>query len=32
VMPRFRIEQAVRYLWGWPTLLALIGLIVVMVI
>ena len=28
VFPRFRIEQAVKYLWKWPTLLALIGLIV----
>ncbi len=25
--PRFRIEQAVRYLWRWPTLLAFAGLI-----
>jgi NADH-quinone oxidoreductase subunit H len=29
-LPRMRIEQAVRYLWSWPTLVALIGLIVVM--
>jgi NADH-quinone oxidoreductase subunit H len=27
--PRFRIEQAVKYLWGWPTLLAFAGLIIV---
>lgn len=32
VTPRFRIEQAIRYLWRWPTLLALVGLIVVMVL
>ncbi|MDP8214766.1 MAG: NADH-quinone oxidoreductase subunit H [Candidatus Euphemobacter frigidus] len=31
VFPRFRIEQAVKYLWRWPTLLALIGLIVSMI-
>jgi NADH-quinone oxidoreductase subunit H len=30
--PRLRIEQAVKYLWKWPTLLALIGLIAVTVI
>ncbi len=30
--PRFRIEQAIRYLWRWPTLFALIGLIVVLVV
>jgi len=29
-LPRMRIEQAVKYLWSWPTLLALIGLIAVM--
>jgi NADH-quinone oxidoreductase subunit H len=28
VFPRFRIEQAVKYLWKWPTLLAFLGLIV----
>lgn len=28
-MPRFKIEQALVYLWKWPTLLALIGLIIV---
>lgn len=27
VFPRFRIEQAVKYLWKWPTFLALAGLI-----
>ena len=31
VFPRLRIEQAVKYLWRWPTLLALIGLIVSMI-
>lgn len=30
VLPRMRIEQAVKYLWSWPSLVALIGLIVVM--
>jgi len=28
VFPRFRIEQAIRYLWKWPTLLAFISLII----
>jgi NADH-quinone oxidoreductase subunit H len=32
VFPRFRIEQAVKYLWKWPTLLALLGLIITSVI
>jgi NADH-quinone oxidoreductase subunit H len=27
--PRFRIEQALKYLWRWPTLLAFVGLIIV---
>jgi NADH-quinone oxidoreductase subunit H len=27
--PRFRIEQAVKYLWRWPTVLAFAGLIIV---
>jgi len=31
VYPRFRIEQALRYCWKWPTILAFIGLIMVMV-
>jgi NADH-quinone oxidoreductase subunit H len=31
VFPRFRIEQAIGYLWKLPTLLAFIGLIVVLV-
>ena len=25
--PRLRVEQAVRYLWRWPTLIAFVGLI-----
>lgn len=32
VFPRLRIEQAVRYLWKWPTALAFTGLILVMLI
>jgi len=28
VFPRLRIEQAVAYLWKWPTILAVIGLII----
>ncbi len=31
VFPRFRIEQAVRYLWKWPTLLAFVGLIIALI-
>jgi len=31
-MPRLRIEQAIRYLWQWPALLSLIGLIVVLAV
>ena len=31
VFPRLRIEQAIRYLWRWPTLLAFVGLIIAMV-
>ena len=27
VFPRFRIEQAIRFNWTWPTILALAGLI-----
>ncbi len=27
--PRFRIEQAIGYLWRWPTFLAFVGLIIV---
>jgi len=29
VLPRMRIEQAIKYLWRWPTLIAFIGLIIV---
>jgi len=29
VFPRFRIEQAMKYLWKWPTLLSFIGLLIV---
>ncbi len=29
VFPRFRVEQAIRYLWKWSSALALIGLIIV---
>jgi NADH-quinone oxidoreductase subunit H len=31
VYPRFRLEQALKYFWRWPTLFALAGLIVVLV-
>jgi len=27
VFPRFRTEQAVKYLWGWPALIAFLGLV-----
>lgn len=30
--PRLRVEQAVRYLWRWPTLFAFVGLLLVVVI
>lgn len=30
--PRFRIEQAIKYLWRWPTLFAFVGLITVLII
>lgn len=29
VFPRFRIEQAIRFNWTWPTIIALAGLIIV---
>jgi NADH-quinone oxidoreductase subunit H len=32
VFPRLRIEQAIRYLWRLPTLLAFVGLIMVLLI
>jgi NADH-quinone oxidoreductase subunit H len=31
VFPRFRIEQAIRYLWKWPTILAFAGLIIALI-
>jgi len=31
-LPRLRIEQAVKYLWRWPTLLAFLGLIIVLIV
>jgi NADH-quinone oxidoreductase subunit H len=31
VFPRFRIEQAVKYLWKWPTLLAFLGLVITLI-
>lgn len=30
--PRLRIEQAIHYLWRWPTLVALVGLVLAVVI
>jgi NADH-quinone oxidoreductase subunit H len=30
--PRLRVEQAVRYLWRWPALISLVGLILVVVV
>ena len=32
VFPRFRIDQAIKYCWKWPTILALAGLIIARVI
>jgi len=32
VLPRFRIEQAIKYLWKWPTLLAFLGLIIALIV
>ncbi|HUU39408.1 MAG TPA: NADH-quinone oxidoreductase subunit H, partial [Desulfatiglandales bacterium] len=32
VYPRLRIEQAVKYLWKWPTLFAFAGLVIVFII
>jgi len=29
VLPRFRVEQGLRYLWKWPTILAFLGLLIV---
>jgi len=28
VLPRFRLAQALRYLWKWPTILAFVGLLI----
>jgi len=30
--PRLRIEQAIKYLWKWPTLFAFAGLVIVLII
>ncbi len=32
VFPRFRIEQAIKFLWKWPTFFAFLGLIVALVV
>jgi NADH-quinone oxidoreductase subunit H len=32
VFPRFRTEQAIRYLWRWPAILAVAGLIIILII
>ncbi|RLB75498.1 MAG: hypothetical protein DRH24_19510 [Deltaproteobacteria bacterium] len=32
VFPRFRIEQAIKYLWKWPTLLAFVGLVITLIV
>ena len=32
VFPRFRIEQAMKYLWKWPTLISFVGLIIVVLV
>jgi len=32
VYPRLRIEQAIRYLWRWPTLFAFAGLVIVLIV
>ena len=32
VFPRFRIEQAVKYLWKWPTVLAFLGLVITVIV
>ena len=32
VFPRFRLDQAIRYCWRWPAILALAGLIIARVI
>ena len=30
--PRLRVDQAIRYLWRWPTLIAFVGLLLIVVI
>jgi NADH-quinone oxidoreductase subunit H len=30
--PRLRIEQAIKYLWKWPTLFAFAGLVIVLIV
>ena len=30
--PRLRVDQAVRYLWRWPSLIAFVGLVLVVVV
>lgn len=30
--PRLRVEQAIRYLWKWPTIISFIGLILIKII
>jgi NADH-quinone oxidoreductase subunit H len=30
--PRLRIEQAIKYLWRWPTALAFVGLVIVAIV
>jgi len=32
VFPRFRLDQAIRYCWKWPAILALVGLIIARII
>ena len=32
VYPRFRIEQAMQYLWKWPTLISFVGLVIVVLV
>jgi len=32
VFPRFRMEQAIKYLWRWPTLIAFVGLVIVLIV
>ncbi|MEJ2628339.1 MAG: NADH-quinone oxidoreductase subunit H [bacterium] len=32
VFPRFRIEQAIKYLWIWPTLFAFVSLLIVIIV